>query len=740
MTSPSLPPIALERSSAHAVLLRLASNAPRAGQQRWEGSIDGVVRRLHEMADPESFEELAAVWRPRLLELVDALEEGPLHELDARDLNTIVTALECILTHLTVPRRLRPGDLRVRYRRTDAAALARQVCASFRSLAERRDIAFTLDLPEKALVEVDTLKLETMLLALLFNAFKHTPMRGSIRCSVRRGELDDRLTLSVADSSPGIAAAESEALFDDGVHDRSATLDVGGRTVSLGTARDLARLYGGILVLRATHKRRGCVFEASVPAQAPQGVEVAQEPLAASSAAESVVVQAREELEAEARLGGQVARDDRPLALIVEDNPHTQRILSMTLGPAYNVASAFDGEEGIAKARELLPDIILTDVRMPHMDGETMVHELRAHPTLASVPVLVLTATDDRAVIVRLLEAGVEDVLRKPFEIAEVRARVRALVEAKRARDTLNATIGHQEDNLMALAEEVSIRQHGLESALQALAIERDLARRANRVKSNFLRMMSHELKTPVAALQLQLHLLERGNIGGDIGANGGPGGAAVEGVARMRRSIRRLMLLIDTMTEWARVESGRFEMEPSRIDLGEMLRTTVEEARSTASSKGTALELELGVLPPLHTDARLVLLLLQNLVSYVVQLNTRGPLAIRTAISGDAVQVRLRCASTEGADGSLDAELFAGFQDDSDIGARSGSGSGLGLRVVRDIARALGGDLESANDPSHCLVLTLRSTPAIPRAAQDSQGQGGRHVTPGPVALRTAV
>lgn len=717
----------------HALLLRLASNAPRAGLQRWEGSIDGVVRRLHEIAAPELFEEIAAVWRLRLSELVEEFEQRPLHELDARDLNTIVTAIECVLAHLTTPRRLGAGDLRVNYRRTDAAALARQMCASFRSLAERRDIAFTVDLPEKALVEVDAAKLETILLALLFNAFKHTPMRGTIRCSVRRGELDDRLTLSVADSSPGIAAAESEALFDDGVHDRSASVDVGGRTVSLGTARDLTRLHGGTLVLRATHKRRGCVFEASVPAQAPQGVDVAQEPMAATTAAESVVAQAREELEAEARLGGQVARDDRPLALIVEDNPHTQRILTLTLGPAYNVASAFDGEEGIAKARELLPDIILTDVRMPHMDGETMVHELRAHPALASVPILVLTATDDRAVIVRLLEAGVEDVLRKPFEIAEVRARVRALVEAKRARDTLNATIGHQEDNLMALAEEVSIRQHGLESALQALAIERDHARRANRVKSNFLRMMSHELKTPVAALQLQLHLLERGN--------GGAAGAAVEGVARMRRSIRRLMLLIDTMTEWARVESGRFEMEPGRIDLGEMLKAIVEEVRTAASSKGTTVEVELGMLPPLNTDARLVSLLLQNLVAYVVQLNTRGPLAIRTAISGDAVQVRMRFSSSEGTEGALDPELFAGFQDESDIGARSGSGSGMGLRVVRDIARALGGDLEAAaDDPSHCLVLTLRSVPATPRAPQDSQNPGGRHVATGPVALRTAV
>lgn len=735
MTAPSLPPIALERSPVYALLLRLAGSVPRGGQQLWESAIDGVVRRLHEVTDLPELEAIAAVWQPRLRSLVEELEQAALHEIDVRDLNTIVAAIDCVVEHLSVPRRLNHADLRVAYRRTDAAAVARQACSAFRTLAERRDLAFTVDLPEHALVEVDPAKLETLLLALLFNAFKHTPMRGSIRCSVRRGEFDDRLTISVADSSPGIAAAESAALFDDGVHDRSATLEVGGRTVSLGTARDLARLHGGTLVLRASAKRRGAVFEASLPAQAPQGVPVADELVRTSSLADAVVAQARDELDAESKLGGEVTRDDRPLALIVEDNPHTQRILTLTLGPAYSVASAFDGEEGIAKARELTPDIILTDVRMPHMDGETMVHELRAHPQLASVPILVLTATDDRAVIVRLLEAGVQDVLRKPFEIAEVRARVRALVEAKRARETLNATIGHQEDNLMALAEEVASRQRGLESALGALAIERDNARRANRVKSNFLRMMSHELKTPVAALQLQLHLLERGADGATA--------STVEGVARMRRSIRRLMLLIETMTEWARVESGRFELEPSRVDLATLLRSAVDDARGSASSKGTTIELEAAALPPLQSDPRLVSLLLQNLIGYVLQLNTRGPLTIGAAAAGDAVQVRLRCRAPGGADETIDADVFSALQDDSDIGARSGTGSGLGLRVVRDIARALGGELElcaTGEQGTNLFVMTLRSAPASVRAAPDTPTAGGRHVPPRTANHRPAV
>lgn len=726
MVAASLPPVPIDEGSVRALLVRLAARGERSGVARWELAVDRVTRRLHELDDPVEFEGLCAGWRPRLAELVDAASGGAITADGVRDLNVIITAIECQVEHLTGPNGLNGVDLRLAYRSSDAARLTRTISTAFRGLAGRRGIRFTVDLPDEAVVEVDPVKLETIVLALLYNAFKHTPMRGSIRCTLHLGGPDELVVLSMVDSSPRIGAAESEALFGAGVHDRSATFELAGRSVGLGTARDFARMHGGWLVLRESEKRRGCMFEVALPTRAPHGIPVSplEPPPGRSAVGESVAEQVRRELDAEAHLGEEVTRDERPLALIVEDNPHTQRILALTLQPAYAVAAAFDGKEGVAKAIALKPDVIITDVRMPRMDGEAMVHAIREQDQLADVPILVLTATDDHSVIVRLLEAGVEDVLRKPFEIPEVRARVRALVAAKRARDTLNATIGHQEDNLVALAEEVASRQRGLEQALRQLEEERDRARRADRIKGNFLRMMSHELKTPLAALQLQLHLLERG-------VGGGAGTGATEGLARMRRSVRRLTLLIETMTEWARVADGRVVTTAAPALLAELVRGVVDEARSSAGHKGVDISLETAALPPLRTDARLASLLIENLLVFALQLSERGTVTLTTGMHGDAQQLRLHCRAAHGIDDMSSGEIFSALTDDGDIGARSGTGSGLGLRVVRDIARALGGDLvlSHASDLAELeIVMTLRPTQEVERIGPTPPTDGGRH------------
>ncbi|MCC7070830.1 MAG: response regulator [Deltaproteobacteria bacterium] len=731
----SIPPTPALDDSARGLLLRLATYSTRRGGARWEHAIDDVARRVHELREHERFEDLCAPWLPRLTALVCTVEAGQLVEQDVRDLDAIVTAAACVLEHLDGHGRLDDALLRPSYRAVDAARMTREVGAAFRNLAVRRGVHFTIDLPDEAVVHVDPAKLELIVLTLLYNAFKHTPTRGSVHCALHLRPHDDLVTFSVVDTSPRIRASETDALFAAGVHDRATTFSLRGRLVDLGVARDCARLQGGWLALRASEKRRGCTFEAALPTSAPEGCRVAVVDDAAelTLTADTVVDQLRTELSPEPTTELTFARDRRPLALVVEDNPHTQRILAMTLQPAYAVATAANGEEGLAKAAELRPDVILTDVRMPVMDGEAMVHQLRAHAELAEVPILVLTASDDRAVMVRLLDAGVEDVLRKPFELAEVRARVRSLVAAKRARDTLNATIGHQEDNIDELADEVAEHQRGLQSALAQLAEERDHARRADRSKSNFLRMMSHELKTPLAALQLQLHGLERRHDAANGASNGASNGAG-DDVPRMRRSIRRLTLLIDTMTEWVRIADGRFEAVPAPVVLGDVVAKALDVARIGSGAKRVAVTPPASALPPLYSDARLVALLVDNLVTFALQLSDRGSITIATAARGETQELRLTCCDARGAGEQFSDELFHAFNDDGDLGVRPGAGSGLGLRVVRDIARALGGELALAPaTESACpvFVLTLRSTTPDQRFPSELPPAGGHHAKP---------
>src|SRR6185437_11445732 len=124
---------------------------------------------------------------------------------------------------------------------------------------------------------------------------------------------------------------------------------------------------------------------------------------------------------------------DGPLVLVVEDNPDMNEALCNALPVDYRVAVAFDAEEGLKKALELSPDLVLTDVMMPEMSGEDLVRALLAHPEGRETPVIVLTALADVEACVRILRAGARDYLTKPFRREELRARVEGAVARRRA-------------------------------------------------------------------------------------------------------------------------------------------------------------------------------------------------------------------------------------------------------------------------------------------------------------------
>lgn len=125
--------------------------------------------------------------------------------------------------------------------------------------------------------------------------------------------------------------------------------------------------------------------------------------------------------------------------LIVDDNPMGREALEDLLyGPDYNLAFAADGPEALRQAAMLTPDLILLDVMMPGMDGFEVCRRLRAHPHLAEVPVVMVTALDDTASRLNGLEAGADDFISKPFNRAEMRARVKTITRLNRYRSLLN--------------------------------------------------------------------------------------------------------------------------------------------------------------------------------------------------------------------------------------------------------------------------------------------------------------
>jgi signal transduction histidine kinase len=689
--------------------------------------LESLRHRLGELtsAERQRLERSAQFLRPALRTLLDRAQDGQLEAPRARrDLRTILCSLRCMSERLddaeVGPR------LSLRYSRADLSQLVRTCCTAFTPIADERKLRFDIEVPARLSVEVEVDKIQAIVANLTFNAFKHTPSNSHVRCVLHHDVAADEIAFSVSDSGPSIPPNRVEALFS-----RSHFLDrvsVGAQALglSLGTSRDLAALHGGTLTLQ-NNDDVGVTFELRLPRHAPAGTRVARRGVLVDDLTARVVELARFEFRAEAELGasGADAGDDRPLLLIVEDTRSLHRVLADCFKSEYRVASAFDGLEGLTAAETMRPDLILTDLIMPRLDGRAMIRAVRQRAVLAGIPIVVLTTKENPEQELELLDHGVQDVIHKPFLLPEVQARVRNLIASKRARDVLSDLVDRHQTDLIHLADTVARQQRELQLALEQVETARSMAEGASRVKSNFLRMMSHELKTPVTAMQLQLRILER-----DPEFADNP--RLQEAMGRIWRSSRKLLYLVDTMLEWARVESGRCRVYAERFDLVALVHDVTDELSSYAEQKRVGLSVRVSgsVEPSVISDRRLVQLILMNLVARALQLTRAGVVEIDIEQCGEGRRVSVRDLA-EAASAEDARELFEPVSTTKDLRWTGGPGSGLGLQVVRDIARAIDAEirLERSDKPGNTLALELpalqleaTSTPPEPLSA----GGGG--------------
>jgi signal transduction histidine kinase len=253
---------------------------------------------------------------------------------------------------------------------------------------------------------------------------------------------------------------------------------------------------------------------------------------------------------------------------------------------------------------------------------------------------------------------------------------------------------------LIDLAGTVARQQRELQGALGQVQAARAFAESASQVKSNFLRMMSHELKTPLTAMLLQLELLARDP---ELEHNE----RLRQGHARIWRGSRRLLHLIDTMLEWARVESGRTRLYPERFDLVAIVDDVVRELATQAQQKHLAVEVRVagGLQREIVSDRRLLTLVLLNLLGRALQLTPAGTVELRVDQNGGLRRIAINDGSPHRP--APDALAF----EPSQPALPPDAGAGLGMHVVRDIARALGAELSfEEKDAGHVVTLALPS------------------------------
>jgi signal transduction histidine kinase len=437
-----------------------------------------VVRRAREVADAgrqlkEAKEELEVLYaRSQELDRLKtqffsnvshelrtplALVLGPAERSLARlppghpsrhDLEVILRNARVLLRHvndLLDTSKIEASRLDLEYAELDLAYLVRTVANSFETQAAERRVRFLVEAPVgDVTAQVDPERVHQVLLNLLSNAFKFTPLGGTVRIEVSVLADADVVHLEVADSGPGISPERREEVFERFLQlDGSTTRRMRGTGLGLHIARELVVLHGGTIGV-GDAPEGGAVFAVELPLLAPPGTEVrggqAAE-VAMETPAEAMLFDRHHTTTGDARHPTAAESDpaDLPVVLVVEDHPDMNRFICDALEPSYRVHAAFDGRHGFEIARAEKPDLIVCDFMMPEMSGDELVRAVRAHPRINSVPILILTARNDTAARIGVLRQGANDYLLKPFFQPELRARVDNLVKVKQSEEHLRA-------------------------------------------------------------------------------------------------------------------------------------------------------------------------------------------------------------------------------------------------------------------------------------------------------------
>lgn len=320
------------------------------------------------------------------------------------------------------------GVARATKTRIDVDALTADLASEFRSAFERAGLSLTIDVGVGTTLSVDRVMYEKVVLNLLSNALKFTFAGG---VEVRTGCEDGTFVLSVRDTGTGIAADDLPKLFNrftrlPGAQSRTHE----GSGIGLALVKELVELNDGRIDVES-EVGRGTTFSVRFPIGTAGSESVASVTDTASIRREFLVEaeSLTQTKPADAQVQG--AASDFKI-LIADDNADLRSYLARLLGARYEVHAVSDGRELLTAAHNIVPDLIVADVMMPHMDGFEALRRLRSAPRTAQTPVNILTARAGEESAVEGLSRGADDYVVKPFVAADLLARIDALIRRTR--------------------------------------------------------------------------------------------------------------------------------------------------------------------------------------------------------------------------------------------------------------------------------------------------------------------
>ena len=345
--------------------------------------------------------------------------------------------------------------------------------------------------------------------------------------------------------------------------------------------------------------------------------------------------------------------------LIVDDEESNVMALSHMLSPDYTVFAVLDGQDAIGIAEENNPDVILLDIIMPQMDGYAVLNALKSSETTKHIPVIFITGLSNPHEEEKGLSAGAADYISKPFSPAIVKIRIKNQI------NIINQT---------------------------HLAIEKEIAEKGSRAKSNFLSHMSHEIRTPLNAIIGMIN----------IGINTEDIEKKNYCFLRADSASKHLLGIINDILDMSKIESDMFELLSNEIDFEEMLMNIVNVANVRIEEKKQIFIVHIDKNVPnyIESDELHLSQVITNLLSNAIKFTPEKGMIImnvdKVGQEGDDLELRIEVLDTGiGMSKEQQDQLFKPFvQADTSIAKKFG-GTGLGLVICKKIVELMGGKIK---------------------------------------------
>jgi signal transduction histidine kinase len=625
--------------------------------------LDDVLARTTLAEDDRSLVETARRGGGRLLKLVNSLLEFS---------------------------RIEAGRIEASYEATDLAGLTMDLASVFRSAFQRGGVSLKIDcakLPEDVYVDRDMW--EKIVLNLVSNAFKFT-MAGEVR--VAQYARDDSIELEVSDTGCGVAAEDLPRLFERFFRGRTPHARTHeGSGIGLSLVQELVKLHGGSVAARS-ELGAGTTITLRIPrgsAHLPQDrVGAARILQRARIGASPFVEEAlgwlpdanrQPEPTAAVAVKAEPREASQARILIVDDNADMRRYLCRLLGARWKIDAVADGAAALDSIRKDTPDLVISDVMMPVMDGFALLRAIRTSEAFAKLPMMLLSARAGEESSAEGLRAGADDYVIKPFTARDLVARVETRLKQARVH---------------------AAERHA-----------REVAEQANRARDDFFTMLSHELRTPLMAVLAWTALLKDDRLDAS---------EAVHALDLIERNARVQRRLVDDLLDISRIVTGRLRIDPRPIaSLAQMIGLVVDSFRPAAQAKNLTVESVLETSTgTINGDSERLQQVVWNLISNAIRFTPHGGrIQIRYARRAEHVELLVRDSGQGIAPEAL-PHVFERYWQGRNGGRRS-QGLGLGLAIARRIIELHSGHITASSDGEGCGATFTVLLPIVSTASE---------------------